>query len=64
MVSERAFIFHVCIPCGKTVSLVRVKCQGQIFQKMAISVSQRQLVQFGIFYYPSRLNKWVRQESK
>ena len=22
MVSDRAFIFHICIPCGKTVSLV------------------------------------------
>ena len=42
MVSDRAFIFHICIPWGKTLSLVpksrssievKVKYQGDSFQK-------------------------------
>ena len=43
MVSDRAFIFHKCIPWGKTLSLVaksrssvKVKYQGNSFEKMAI----------------------------
>ena len=57
MVSDRAFIFHICIPWGKTLSLetksrlsvkVKVKYQGHIFRKNGhcggISVSQTQLV--------------------
>ena len=46
MVSDRAYIFHMSIPRGKTVSLVRrpkppvdvkVKYQGHIFFKLAIA---------------------------
>ena len=46
MVSDRDFIFHMCVPCGKTFSLVprsrsfvkvEVKYQDHICQKMAIT---------------------------
>ena len=42
MVSDGAFLFHMCIPCSKTFSLVirskspvkvKVKYQGHIFKK-------------------------------
>ena len=45
MVSDIAFIFNICIPCGKTFSLVtklgssfkvKVKYQGHIVPKMAV----------------------------
>ena len=45
MVSDITFIFHMCIPWGKTLSLVpksrssvKVKYQGHSFQKMALEV--------------------------
>ena len=56
MVSDRAFIFHICIPWGKTLSLVpksrssvKVKYQCHSFRKKlavaeGIRVSQTHLV--------------------
>ena len=44
MVSDRAFMFHMCILCGKTFSSVprsrssvKVKYEGQHFSKMAVA---------------------------
>ena len=61
MGSERAFIFHMCIPCAMTFCMVprssssanvKVKYHGHIFRKMTvwgrnggISVSQTHVVQ-------------------
>ena len=45
MVSDKAFIFHIYVPWGKTLSLVssvkvKVKYQGQSFKKkMAVVVA-------------------------
>ena len=62
MVSDRAFIFHIYIPNGKTLSSVaqsrssvkvKVKYQGHSFRLNdhcgGISVSQTQLVYFDFF---------------
>ena len=44
MESDSTYIFQMCIPCGKTLSLiprsrssVKVKYQGHIFQKKAVT---------------------------
>ena len=42
MISDRAIIFHMCIPCSKTFSLVqrsyvKVKYQDNIFQKITVT---------------------------
>ena len=62
MVSDRAFIFHICIPWGKALSLVphsrlsvkvKVRYQGYSFRKNGYcrdpSLSQTQLVNFNFF---------------
>ena len=39
-ISERAFMFHTCIPCGQTFlfgTKFKVKYQGHVFQKMAVA---------------------------
>ena len=62
MVCDGTFIFYMCIPCGKTFSLlqrsrssVRVKYQGCIFQKKGcwegISNSKASLFHFGLIWH-------------
>ena len=64
MVSNRAFIFHIYIPWGKTLSLVpkplssvKVRYQGHSFREKkngscsCISVSQTEIVKARIYIY-------------
>ena len=68
MVSDGAFLFHMCIPCSKTFSLVirskspvkvKVKYQGHILKKkkkMAITVSF-------VFHKHSLFSKFCKSKS-
>ena len=61
MVSDIAFIFNSCIPCGKTFSLVsrssvNIGYEGHIFLKVAVTralVFRTQVVYYSPLKYPA-----------
>ena len=58
MVSDRAFIFHVFIPCGKTFSFstkVKVICQGKISRSHFFNIIQKSNLSV-IFYFDAIMN--------